>query len=199
MIQVKCKLHFLYITYHAKYILLDITYNIEYGNSGIALLMIGDVQITMKMKKKKKSTSIIDQIFEEAENGYHEYGVKEESKGKFYEHNHCLECKLKDDWEYYCEYIPEFPAYVREEKENCPFKKYRFEIIKCGSRWVSDGIGESFKDWTPDKPVFISSPTGGGKNTFVENVLMPFIEQRNHKNITQNKILILSNRIALRL
>ena len=49
--------------------------------------------------------------------------------------------------------------------------------------------------WSYDSPVFISAPTGAGKNTFIQDVLLPkaIAEYPNQNDL----ILILSNRIAL--
>ena len=152
--------------------------------------------------RENNSIAMVDMFdkIEEDENGtdYQEDEVKEEFKGEFFQYDYCVKCELKNDWEHNCEYIPEYPDYEKEEKENCPFKKYRFEIIKCGDNNVTDGISNSYKRWQPEIPVFISSQTGKGKNFFVENTLLPFIRKLNQEQITQNKILILSNRIALR-
>ncbi|WP_055669429.1 DEAD/DEAH box helicase family protein [Desnuesiella massiliensis] len=58
------------------------------------------------------------------------------------------------------------------------------------SKYVSDGIGEDYKQWNPYDPVFISAQTGMGKNTFIENILI------NAASEVKGKILIVSNRIA---
>ena len=49
--------------------------------------------------------------------------------------------------------------------------------------------------WSYDSPIFISAPTGAGKNTFIQDVLLPkaIAEYPNQNDL----ILILSNRIAL--
>ena len=49
--------------------------------------------------------------------------------------------------------------------------------------------------WSSDSPIFISAPTGAGKNTFIQDVLLPKViaEYPNQNDL----ILILSNRIAL--
>ena len=91
--------------------------------------------------------------------------------------------------------------------------------VKCGMKNVTDGIGDHFKvstrenyvlgghvieeetvdRWEPKQPVFISAQTGRGKNYFVENTLLPYIRELNHNKKTRQKVLILSNRIALSL
>lgn len=117
------------------------------------------------------------------------------------------------------------PFYMREVWENgvCPMKG--LYQVECGSQWVADGIGDDFKvdlkydfkterfrvdksshkwnymtnKWEPRQAVYISAQTGNGKNHFIENGLLKYVRELNHKYKTQHKILILSNRIALRL
>ena len=48
------------------------------------------------------------------------------------------------------------------------------------------------------QPVFISAQTGKGKNYFIENTLIPYVRELNYKEKTSYKILILSNRLALK-
>lgn len=58
--------------------------------------------------------------------------------------------------------------------------------------YVSEIIGEEYKQWTPARRVFISAPTGSGKTTFILDVLYPYA-------IGQGKrILYLINRKVLR-
>lgn len=115
------------------------------------------------------------------------------------------------------------PLYVKAfwENGNCPMRM--FNLVECGNQWVSNGIGDDYKidikydystgqskierssrkrhfdtcKWEPRQPVFISAPTGGGKNTFVERDLPEYIRGLNHRNRTNHKILIFSNRRAL--
>jgi hypothetical protein len=58
------------------------------------------------------------------------------------------------------------------------------------TNYVSTGIGEDYKKWIPENPVFISAQTGYGKNYFIENIII--------KNTieTTKKILIISNRLC---
>ena len=93
----------------------------------------------------------------------------------------------------------------------CPMKK--FVQIECGKKRVAHGIGDHFKintrhnfeieadtdKWEPKQPVFISAQTGQGKNYFVEKTLLPYVRELNCKKHTDQKVLIISNRIALRL
>ena len=116
------------------------------------------------------------------------------------------------------------PFYMREVWESgiCPMKG--INQIECGSQWVSNGIGNDFKidltrdymkgkykidesfyktssrymtkKWEPRQPVFISAPTGGGKNTFAEQDVPKYIRELNHRHKTNHRILIFSNRRA---
>lgn len=53
--------------------------------------------------------------------------------------------------------------------------------------------------WEPTQPVFISAQTGKGKNHFIEETLIPYVRELNHRKGTNHRVLVLSNRIALRL
>ena len=111
--------------------------------------------------------------------------------------------------------------YERDGEEHCPVAQYCVEIIQCGdAKWVADGIGkdygewqplykrksftvdmepdDGYRNWQPSKPVFIQAPTGRGKNHFIENVLLEYIWKLNQAGVNNKKILILSNRIAVR-
>lgn len=99
----------------------------------------------------------------------------------------------------------------------------RIAYFECGTQGIADGIGNAyrfnpikskynFKDqfinddfyefndggWEPVQPVFISAQTGSGKNYFIENTLIPYVKELNYQNKTNFKILIISNRIALK-
>ena len=52
--------------------------------------------------------------------------------------------------------------------------------------------------WSPKQPVFISAPTGQGKNYFIEQTLIPYVRNLNHQYKAEFKVLILSNRLALK-
>lgn len=56
---------------------------------------------------------------------------------------------------------------------------------------VSDEIGESYKEWTPERPIIIHAPTGAGKTYFVLNILLPYIHHMG------KKMVYLCNRSAL--
>lgn len=76
-------------------------------------------------------------------------------------------------------------------------KDFPVKIKKCNNYYVSDGIGDGYKHWESPKPVFISAQTGRGKNSFIEDVLIPYIKDLNYRENQKKEILILSNRIAL--
>lgn len=76
-------------------------------------------------------------------------------------------------------------------------KEFPVKIKKCNNYYVGDGIGDGYKHWESQKPVFISAQTGRGKNTFIEGVLIPYMKDLNYRDNTKKEILILSNRIAL--
>lgn len=72
------------------------------------------------------------------------------------------------------------------------------EIQFC-ERWIKDGIGEDYRDWLPyigkerrkASRIFIESPTGTGKSSFVLDILFRFAAE-NRRNV-----LYLTNRSAL--
>lgn len=141
---------------------------------------------------------------------------EEESQYKF---DFCKLCKF-----YECELVEEyllfkknnpgidFPSYDQNDAaDGCPMKK--FVQIECGRKRIADGVRDAFKintghnleietdtdKWEPKQPVFISAQTGQGKNYFVEKTLIPYVRELNRKKHTDQKVLIISNRIALRL
>lgn len=124
------------------------------------------------------------------------------------------ECELVEEYMLFKKNNPDIdiPSYDPNDLANgCPMKK--FVPIECGKKRVADGIGDHFKintrhnfeietdtdKWEPKQPVFISAQTGQGKNYFVEKTLLPYVREVNHKKHTGQKVLIISNRIALRL
>jgi len=90
--------------------------------------------------------------------------------------------------------------------------------VECGTARVSEGIGEHFKleldrdgdgkfvtikagikgRWEPAQPIFISAQTGQGKNYFIENTMIPYVRELNIRHETRHKVLIISNRLALK-
>lgn len=109
----------------------------------------------------------------------------------------------------------ELPLSYDPQQKDCHIKRYICPL-NCGSKWVADGIGDSYKVevdadgkitesggyrgylWSPTTPVFISAQTGKGKNTFVEERLIPYARELSIKTHQHYKVLILSNRLALK-
>ena len=140
----------------------------------------------------------------------------EEQENPNYHFEFCRCCEIRSD----CELLDEFLLYQRNHpntnelsygQEGCS-KMCGVGKVRCGSGWVADGIGEHYMikvnrkheiecepdRWKPEQPVLISAQTGRGKNTFIEEELIPYVRNQNIKNGTNYKVLILSNRIALR-
>jgi len=61
---------------------------------------------------------------------------------------------------------------------------------KLNLDYVSNIIGETYKTWKPGDIIIIDAQTGTGKNYFIENVLIPWIETK--------KLLFISNRTNLK-
>ena len=75
---------------------------------------------------------------------------------------------------------------------------YRYANVKeTNCRWIQEAIGEDYKQWhtyrqgQPASRVFIESPTGTGKTTFMLDVLLPFAIAN------KKSILYLGNRLTL--
>lgn len=82
-----------------------------------------------------------------------------------------------------------------EEKTEEGSLKFNFRLNDEG--YVSDRITEKdLSTWTPRIPVIISTPTGSGKNTFIQTTLLKYAVSNRVKG-ENDRILILSNRIAL--
>lgn len=109
-------------------------------------------------------------------------------------------------------YIDSFSYDQDELKEGCFMSQRHVIPIECGNKTVTDGIRDHYKietdnlgkiktdnvdRWEPLQPVFISAQTGQGKNYFIENTLLPYVRELNHRNQTDQKVLIFSNRLAL--
>lgn len=108
----------------------------------------------------------------------------------------------------------DFLSYDREELKNgCIMDGYHVVQVECGRKTVTDGIGEHYKietdwkhkiktgtynRWEPSQAVVISAQTGQGKNYFIENTLIPYVDKLNYDNKTKQKVLIISNRLALK-
>ncbi len=59
-------------------------------------------------------------------------------------------------------------------------------------KYLSDVIGEEYKDWKPGQVIFLSAHTGAGKTYFILNKLVKFAA------IEKKKILYLANRSILK-
>ncbi|MBO6179444.1 MAG: DEAD/DEAH box helicase family protein [Selenomonadaceae bacterium] len=83
-----------------------------------------------------------------------------------------------------------FRERMKEGRINLRFKA-------SGERYLSDFIKkDDIDEWRPEMPVFISAQTGAGKNWFIQQILMYNLSESNHTNGTNEKILLLSNRVA---
>ena len=54
-------------------------------------------------------------------------------------------------------------------------------------KWVSDTIGEEYKQWSKGDIVIIQAQTGTGKTYFVKNVLVPYMDKYEHMLIVSNR------------
>ena len=125
------------------------------------------------------------------------------------------ECELVEEYMLIKKNNPtlKFPSYDQKElQKKCVMKK--FIQVRCDNKSVTEGIGDHFKieiykntfniktktedKWEPSQPVFISAQTGQGKNYFIENTLLPYVKELNYKHSSKKKILIISNRNALK-
>ncbi len=113
-------------------------------------------------------------------------------------------------------------SYDQSKLKNCCVMNRNIYQVECGRKKVTEGIGNHYKieiteelkkdclsrkkiikegtkdRWEPLQPVFISAQTGQGKNYFIENTLIPYVRELNYKEKTSYKILIFSNRLALK-
>lgn len=105
-------------------------------------------------------------------------------------------------------------SYDREKMKNgCIMNRHHVIQVECAEKTVAEGIGEDYRieldydgtietdtenRWEPQQPIFISAQTGQGKNYFAEHILIPYVRELNYRNKTNHKVLILSNRLALR-
>lgn len=75
---------------------------------------------------------------------------------------------------------------------------FKYFSFSEDTKYVSDNIKEEdITQWTHKQPVFISAQTGRGKNFFLKQILVKTLHNKNIRNLKKDKILILSNRIAL--
>lgn len=145
-------------------------------------------------------------------------GEKHEKDGKLILHVLATEVlvngrvKKENNTEYNCE--ADLLSYDQEELQNNCLMGMRYVIqVECGRQKVVDGIGDHYKiqigldydieknvfdRWEPPQPIVISAQTGQGKNYFVEYILLPYVENINYINNTKYKVLIISNRLALK-
>ena len=130
----------------------------------------------------------------------------------------CDHCELSEK----CPHCPRgedecnIPSYAMKEFGSC-YIPAGIARVECGTKSVTEGIGEDYKidpdyyrsnmkydceinvrKWEPAQPVFISAQTGSGKNYFVEKTLIPYLKKLNQENRVNFKILIISNRLALK-
>ena len=76
--------------------------------------------------------------------------------------------------------------------------RINFEFIDSHKyKWISDAITPKMNNWNINTPVFISAQTGTGKNTFIQKKLLRKVYEANVRNHSNDKILLLSNRVAL--
>ena len=76
--------------------------------------------------------------------------------------------------------------------------KVNFEFIDSQKyEWLSDALALEIRKWNINTPVFISAQTGTGKNTFIRKKLLKKVFDDNIEHNSSNKILLLSNRVAL--
>lgn len=125
-------------------------------------------------------------------------------------------CELAEEYMQFKEKHRDFAmdsiSYNQDELKNgCIMRQVK--QIECGKLTVADGVGDHYKidtdcqneiltnteeRWEPLQPVFISAQMGQGKNYFIENTLLPYVRELNHRKQTKQKVLILSNRLALK-
>lgn len=69
--------------------------------------------------------------------------------------------------------------------------------IKLDLQYITDIIGEEYKQWKQGDKIIINAQTGTGKTWFVQNKLMPYIDNMNEDDIIHTNALLLTNRINL--
>lgn len=84
-----------------------------------------------------------------------------------------------------------YPQWHQNIERNSRNGSYMFKRID--DLYISDALEEDVEKWGKGDTVFIEAPTGAGKNTFIEEVIIKKMQERN----LGEKILILYNRVAL--
>ena len=104
---------------------------------------------------------------------------------------------INDHYKINTTYCNDIQGYrIEEEKDGGRIYDRRLNLCKKRVKEV-ESKEKKYERWEPSQPVFISAQTGQGKNTFVEDFLIPYVRDLNHDKETRQKVLILSNRIAL--
>ena len=55
-------------------------------------------------------------------------------------------------------------------------------------KYITDEIGEKYKEWGAGDKVFITAPTGTGKTHFILNILLPYAAKYNKCVSVQNPV-----------
>mgnify|MGYP002625204283 CR=1 FL=1 len=93
----------------------------------------------------------------------------------------------------YCKHSKNRDPFYGEYSIN--FKYFPFDDEKKYlTHFIND---EEIANWTSDTPVFISAQTGKGKNYFIQHSLIRKVHNDNKRYERNDKILLLSNRVAL--
>ena len=101
-----------------------------------------------------------------------------------------------EDWlDHHCEMSP-IKHIERKYNENEPTGSYLSDFLKAGAVY---GKQLSIENCSPKEPIFISAPTGCGKNYFMEHDILGPLLEKNKDLPTQEheRLLLLSNRVAL--
>lgn len=136
-----------------------------------------------------------------------------------------MNCEFEEDKQFHASYYIETQSSEIEilsydkcqsklkDNYNCIMSDQYVYQVECGLKNVTEGIGDHYQieiddggnikkytvnKWEPMQPVFISAQTGMGKNYFIENTLAPYVRELNYNTQRNQKILILSNRLALK-
>ena len=59
---------------------------------------------------------------------------------------------------------------------------------KLNLKWVSETIGEDYKNWRKGDIVTIQAQTGTGKTYFIKNTLVPYMDKWEHMLIVSNRV-----------